>query len=386
MINKIVYLIASPLYNRDYDRFGAEIFIKSGYQVCFYNIAPFINSELYKHASKDDLYLGANELIFDNIDDIISNIKNLQKSFIISLIHFNSNVLHIYKQISKNKIPYALNISNCVPTTIAGVNTDKIKRLGKFSLSKLNNFIYRPKHAKYFGINQPTYLLAGGDRSISHPQALLAGDKSKILWLHTFDYDIYLKNKNVDNNRNIGVFIDAPSPRFTHDAYIKGINSPLTEEKYYPKICKLFDIVENQYDVKIEIAAHPKTKHAEYPEYYGRRKTVYGKTCQLIRDSKFIINRNSTSVNFAILFNKPVIFHTSDEIESDHVMSNQVRSMASWIGKNPINIDNLNNINWINELTVDNVKYLSYKNAFIKKDNSTNKYYWESVRDHIRGI
>ena len=89
--------------------------------------------------------------------------------------------------------------------------------------------------------------------------------------------------------------------------------------------------VEKEFDVKVEIAGHPKTDHDEFPSYFGRRKTVYGKTWKMIRDSKFIINRNSTAINFAVIYNKPIIFHTSSEIETDPVMLNQVWSIASWL-------------------------------------------------------
>ena len=120
------------------------------------------------------------------------------------------------------------------------------------------------------------------------PESFEGSDNpTEIVWLHTFDYDICLKNKEAHHESKLGfdtaVFIDAPSPRFSHDALIPGISSPLTEEKYYPSLCKFFDRLEKELNVKVEIAAHPASDHEMYPKYFGERKTVQGQTFEMIK-------------------------------------------------------------------------------------------------------
>ena len=394
MINKIIFLISSPLYKRDYERYGAEIFIKNGFEVLFYNICPIIHTELYKYATRHNIYKGDKEIIFYKKRKIINQIKLLNNAFIISLVHYSYTIARIYKAISGANIPYALSVLNCVPTRqfIRPLINNNINRYKINNLSRIPNIIrnrlFQPKFAKYFGIKGPTYILAGGKESILHPQAQIAMKNSKILWLHTFDYDIYLKNnsKNSKIDNQIALFIDAPSPRFKHDAHIKGIDSPLTEDKYYPSLCRFFDRIEKEFNIEVVISAHPKTDHDEYPSYFGGRKTVYGKTPEMIRSSKFIINRNSTSVNFAVLYNKPVIFHTSSELETNSVMSNQVHFMASWLGKVPINIDLSLDLDWNDELSIDSNTYLNYKEFFIKTSSSSNEFLWETVSNRIKDL
>ena len=62
MIDKIIFLISSPLYVRDYERYGAEIFLKNGFEILFFNIAPFTHPILYKNATRKNIYSGDREI------------------------------------------------------------------------------------------------------------------------------------------------------------------------------------------------------------------------------------------------------------------------------------------------------------------------------------
>jgi hypothetical protein len=67
-------------------------------------------------------------------------------------------------------------------------------------------------------------------------------------------------------------------------------------------------------------------------------------------------------------------------------MSTQVHSMASWLGKVPINIDNSLDLDWDSELLVNSESYLEYKESFIKKSESKNELLWETVLKEIKGL
>ena len=60
--------------------------------------------------------------------------------------------------------------------------------------------------------------------------------------------------------RNMQSFIRS-YPLFKNDIYIEGIENTLTIEKFYPSICKIFSYIENKFNIKIIIAAHPQSKH-----------------------------------------------------------------------------------------------------------------------------
>jgi len=397
MIKKVVYFTSSILYWRDFERFGAEILIENGFEVVFYNFTPFMYPLLYSNGSKENRYYGDKQKIFFSEAEALSETFKLPKDcFVISLLHYRHDTFIIYKALSKSNTPYAFTLLSHIPTAKVGTSagTRFFDRILKLKLSRLpmifKNYLFQPKYARYLGIRNPAILLAGGERTMNHPQFLLAGKQTDILWLHTFDYDIYLKRKIekkpvVDNNK--AVFIDAPSPRFAHNALIPGISSPLTEEKYYPSLCRFFDRLEKELGLTVEIAAHPASSHEEYPDYFGKRRVLHGQTAEMIRQSRLVITRNSTSTCFAVLYNKPVIFHTSSELENSEkspMLSGLVHSMSSWYGKKAINIDESLNINWQNELVIDNSAYARYKMMFIKSEKSEDIYLWQAVANRLK--
>ena len=105
----------------------------------------------------------------------------------------------------------------------------------------------------------------------------------------------------------------------------------------------------------------------------------------MIRESEFVIAHSSTSPNFAVLFGKPVIFVTTNKLEQSS-QEPFITEMASWFGKQPINIDSPTEIDWDKELTVDKEAYSKYKNSYIKKNGSEELPFWQVVSNKIRGL
>ena len=48
---------------------------------------------------------------------------------------------------------------------------------------------------------------------------------------------------------------------------------------------------------------------------FGNREIITGKTAELVKDAKLILNHDSTSFNFVALWKVPMIFITTDQIE-----------------------------------------------------------------------
>lgn len=395
MINKVVFFLISPLDQRDYKRFGAEIFKTNGFEVVFFDFSPFLYPLVYEKRDIKKGYQGDLEKHFFSQQEALKEIAKLKEDcFVISILHYNYQTYKLFQVLSKTSALYAISIVNPIPTYKMGSPPSEpiFERISRITLPKLAkfsmNYLFQPAHAKYIGIREPSLLLAGGEESLNHPQSSLAGTNTEILWLHTFDYDIYLENKKVtlqaENNSKKAVFIDAPTPRFARDSLMPGISNPLTEEKYYPSLCNFFDKIEKQLGVEVEIAGHPGAGHEKYPDYFGERLTLSGKTFEMIMQSRLVINRNSTAINFVVLSKKPIIFHTSSEAETDPILSGSIKSMASWLGKEPINIDQPLDIDWDRELEIDESAYANYKNAFIKKEGTEDIYLWQTVADRLK--
>jgi len=239
-----------------------------------------------------------------------------------------------------------------------------------------------------FGVQPPAFILAGGSQAIVTYKPPI-GKNTKIIWAHTLDYDLYLEDLqkpsvNEYKIKKYAVFIDGYWP-FYPDYVRMNVKAPVTPENYYPLLCDFFSDIERKTGFEIIIAAHPRSNYEDHPDYFKGRKTIRGKTRDLIRNSEFVLMHYSTSVNFAILYKKPVIFFTTNEMEKFTIDANYIRAYSSELNKKFINISKSFGINWEKELNIDENSYNDYREKYIKKRNTKDKFFWQIVADEIRG-
>jgi len=88
-------------------------------------------------------------------------------------------------------------------------------------------------------------------------------------------------------------------------------------------------------------------------------------------------------VSFAVLWNKPISFVTTDEI-SDSFFFVNIEMNAKLFSKKIINIDNYNTdeIRQSFNYKLNPELYSKYKNEFIFHPNSPNKFFWEIYSDY----
>ena len=179
------------------------------------------------------------------------------------------------------------------------------------------------------------------------------------------------------------VFIDQDA--CYHPEYLAK-NEPVsaTPEKYFPTISKGLSKISDVLGIDLCIAAHPRSSYRQLDQdYFEGIPIEYGKTGELIRNCKFVLCHHSTAIQLAILFEKPVIFVTTDELIPSS-FGEWIDNFASALGKVPVNLDgDLDEINWMKELSIDIKKYREYKNKYIKIDGSPEKPYWDIVIDYI---
>ena len=102
----------------------------------------------------------------------------------------------------------------------------------------------------------------------------------------------------------------------------------------------------------------------------------------MIKKSGIVITHASTAINFVVLFNKPVVFIRTNELDENRGLLS-IRSMPDNLGKKLINIDDSIEINLEKELLVDKNSYAEYKNSYIKKVDSIDLPFWQVFADYI---
>jgi hypothetical protein len=308
--------------------------------------------------------------------------------------YYQAENFKIFQALSKTSIPYAFYASLTDPSglkieNVQGSFLEKLLlTLNRFKLKRLKNILYKPRFAPLFGIRPPSLCLLGGENTLkNNGAAALIGDKTEFLWAHAPDYDEYLEHWHKRGEQeNFAVYVDLGGPMFAWDhLYPDRREGDITSEKYYPSLCRFFDYVEKELELDVIIAAHPKSKHVDHPEYYGRRRTFYDQTLQLIQKSKLVISMASSAISYVVLEKKPLLFITSVESEACLTRSNHLRTVGLSLGTNLINIDKEPySINLEKELLVNEVMYLKYKQENLKKEGTEELNTWQIFANYLK--
>ena len=182
-----------------------------------------------------------------------------------------------------------------------------------------------------------------------------------------------------------GVFIDQNLPFFT-DSVFNNDFSVCDADPYYPALCRFFSYLEKTLDLKIVIAAHPGvTDPGKYRDYFEGREVIKGDTGRLVRQSEIVIAHASTAINLGVLFEKPIIIVTSDQLNNS-TMRSHIDSFAYELDKEPVNVDKAITIGSSTVYAVNREKYRLFKENYIKTAGSEDQYLWQIVSDYLHGI
>ena len=94
---KVIYLVRSPLSARDFKRFGIKNWINHKWETKVFDITKFLNPGFWRHADGDKLSFNFEGLtIFQNINDVLSTINNLQNKVVfIDILGFSNAEMRI---------------------------------------------------------------------------------------------------------------------------------------------------------------------------------------------------------------------------------------------------------------------------------------------------
>jgi hypothetical protein len=376
-----------PFSEWDEKRSGIEIFNNQGFDIDVWNIGMITNSKVFDKKQGNFEY--RTEKRFKTISEFKISLSKNQGVFIICFLPYTYRNFWIFRLISKYKNPYCINrdfssvsIGSTAPSTMFEKVINKIKIL---SMRRILEKLFLLTPIKALGIRSCDIVFAGGKKSfLKHP---LIDNSSQIVYVHANDYDFFLEHRNRDKiktNTEFAVFIDQ-NLAFNTDPKITGTGKVVTEKNYFPSLVNFFDQIEKINNIKVIIAAHPRANYKDRPNIYGKREIVFGKTLELVRDSKIILVHYSNAINFAILFKKPILCFTTKELDSSF-RKPAVDSLASELNKKVYNIDVDRNIDLSAELVIDNNLYETYKEDYIKIKDTPELPFWNVVAQHIEGI
>jgi hypothetical protein len=227
----------------------------------------------------------------------------------------------------------------------------------------------------------PGLIVVSGGDSVAR---VVHGPGCETLRAHNLDYDAYLRLKASESERApFAVFLDQDLC-FHPDYVYEDTPVFVTPDRYFPALCRGLRMISGALGVGMRIAAHPRSNYLQTGmNYFEGIPLEQGATAELIRDCQFAVGHFSTVIQLAVLFAKPIIFLTTDELMRSEV-GPLAAKFAAELGKTVINVDSdLNAVDWRAELAVDARKYAEYRHRHIKMDGSPELPHWDIVVDHI---
>lgn len=379
---EVVFFINTPLSQRDYERFGVGILEKAGFKVSFFDFTSFLFPDFSINFKTPGSLLDNRVVEIHSRDEILDLLATKKNTIAINFLEFNPSTAFIFRALKKVGLPYARIYVNAVPNVARAQRwknrfiNGQIFDLG-FIWSRFRSLMVMWLDRKTTLFSSPSFVFRGGRKAAL--RAPMPDRKTFITNVHAWDYDLYLKaEKSTREQRCVAVFMDVFFP-FHPDYFFNARDNPgINPRKYYKDLNHLFSLFEKTFNIPVEIALHPRSRYKGNTKLFFGRPLHRGNTIELVASAQVVFGHFSTSVNFPILFNKPLILLTSTDINKSW-FGPQTKNLANILGKVPVFSDRATVDDLRGEIEVNCPAYKEYINNYIKTPGSPNKPFWEIV-------
>jgi hypothetical protein len=389
-MKKVVILIEQPLDDRNYQRFGIQTWLERNWVVEVWDLTPWAHPRVWRSF----IAYGNKIREFAGYFPVASGSELANRLSISDQTNYFVDLTGENYQSVRAKI--SLQRAGAIRIVCPGGTIPIPDKVDIGPMAKLAQVIAKGPRGSLRWLSSAFFhkvvgpRIATGFAVISGEQAIArVRNRGELIRTHNFDYDIYLaliKAPAVAATRYV-VFID--QDYCFHPEYIYQSIPPLaTPGKYFPAVRNGLKIISDALKVQVRIAAHPRATYQQRGlDVFGGFAVEYGRTAELIRDCEAVICHDSTAVQFAVLFGKPVMFVTTDELMGTYEGRSIVK-IAAELGKSPVNLDctDLLSVDWPKEMQVDAAKYERYRAKYIKTAGSPEIPLWDIVINYIESL
>lgn len=320
--------------------------------------------------------------------------------FILSMVKFTPDQAWIYRALSDRGLNYSvLNLGAFQGTQLEHWDTAKdLSELIQLKLGDFKSFLRRSynlcrtvmnSETGYSNISAPRWWIRAGSQHPFLDSYFPKRWKAEKIMVHSLDYEMGREglNKTAElfpgqHEENYIVFLDqalADHPDYFLPKNIKaGISHPVTADNYFASMRCFLDKLEKQTGMKVVVAAHTKASYDPENNPFNRR-LFFGETTNLTRYASLAICSVTTSISYAVIYRKPILFFTTDELEGSRRLMGDILRMASSVQQKRVNIDTLDDDTKIPIPTVDDKVYDRYMERFIKEKNVPDQSLWDIV-------
>jgi len=373
---KIVYLVESKFCKRDFDRFGLKTLEGRGYKdIEVWDFSAWFRPHYYRTFFPKDAITGGNYKSVSSSREARNLLEQLpNKSLFIFIFKPNIKSILIFNYLHANNHLYGFLSIGHYPCHSVLSRVKQILREPAFLIEKLVNSIVVKAYSLVSQPIEADFVILGG--SISGSPYI--GINTTLLKAHTLDYDLFLSSDNDSKIFSKGiVFLDDYGPYHPDSTNRFKVNA----SNYYATLNRFFDALELNLGMEIVIAPHPRSDYESKGNPFNGRIISKLSTIQTVKNASVVISHASTAINFAVLFNKPILFMSNSFYPS---YSREIsRHTANFFNKRVLDVSaselNISD----SDLEIDHKIYKSYKELYIKKSGTPEKPVWEIFADYL---
>ena len=149
--------------------------------------------------------------------------------------------------------------------------------------------------------------------------------------------------------------------------------TPASEAKFYPALNRFFDKFERETGLVVVIARYPSRDQCVINRF-GGRPVFKGLSAELISASRVVFAHASTAISFAVLWRRPLVFLTSNELAASWY-GTWIESPCKQLGSPIIDLDVEAALPEWEQL--DEASYTAYERRYIKCAESPNASLWD---------
>lgn len=399
-MKKIILLFTSShLTDRVKKRFGIDFFLSKNFKVVVFDLHDYFypNSGQLEGGASYSPHPNLEVFVCSKLNDIKDIINSTGEGFAFLAIPNGYDSVRIKKCLRLKKIKVGAMYVGMLPLEASSSSSsssgmfygikNKLGRLSKITIYELSKKIINKLYIKFFDISHYDFLITN-----NYETSLLNYSNHNpinIIETHSWDYDLTLDNKESTNKNKQKYVVFLDQYLFDHPDIIKAnIKVGENRKEYYEQLNTLFSDIESYTNYKIIISAHPaaSTSLSEYKKLFQGREVTCGNSVELVKFSEFVLSHCSTANSFAVIYNKPILFITNDDLETSDI-GNDIKAASLSLASGPVNLSKLYDVRVLLEnLNIDHKKYADYKYKYIKKNNNECYSYEIFYDDYIVGL
>lgn len=191
----------------------------------------------------------------------------------------------------------------------------------------------------------------------------------RVIPINAHDYDEFVRVRSAPTrlvDARYAVFLDINLP-YQSDLAVCGL-PVIAAAEYFAAMNGFFQRIERELGMQVVVAAHPKTAYGA--ERFEGRTTMRGRTAELVRDASLVLTHTSTSLSYAVLNRKPLMFTHTEAMRREYkdTVMRELANFATYLNAPLVNAEGFND--GLSMPTVDEGRYAAYQYDFLTSTES----------------